>query len=93
MRLLSAVFAALVLALLYPLAVRAQPASPKPSLSVPRLVNFSGVFQPADGLPRAPVEVVTLKINTNPGSNAINQPNREVLAEREVRDLRARPAQ
>ena len=34
----------------------------QPSVSVPRLINISGVFQPADGQPPAPVEVVTLSI-------------------------------
>ena len=62
MRFVSAVCAALALALLSPLAVLAQPAAPPPSLSVPRLINISGVFQPADGQPPAPVEVVTLSI-------------------------------
>ena len=37
-----------------------------PSTSVPRLINVSGVFQPADGQPPAPVEVVTLSIYAEP---------------------------
>ena len=62
MRLISALCAVLALALLSPLAVLAQDAPPAPALSVPRLVNVSAVFQPADGQPPAPVEVVTLSI-------------------------------
>ena len=53
MRLVSAVSAVLALALLSPLAVLAQDAPLAPALSVPRLVNFSGVFQPANGQPSA----------------------------------------
>ena len=34
----------------------------QPSISVPRVVKFSGVFQPADGQPPASMEVVTLSI-------------------------------
>jgi hypothetical protein len=34
----------------------------QPSVSVPRLIKFSGVFQPADGQPPASIEVVTLSI-------------------------------
>jgi hypothetical protein len=63
MRLILVVSAVLAL-VLSPLAVRAQPAQPPPSISVPRLVNITGVFQPADGQPPAPVEVVTLSIYT-----------------------------
>ena len=36
------------------------------SVSVPRLINISGVFQPADGQPPTPVEVVTLSIYAAP---------------------------
>ena len=32
------------------------------SVSVPRLIKFSGVFQPADGQPPASIEVITLSI-------------------------------
>ena len=34
----------------------------QPSISVPRVVKFSGVFQPADGQPPASREVVTLSV-------------------------------
>ena len=66
MRLVSAVVAALALALLSPLVVLAQSAPPPPAVSVPRLINVSGVFQPADGQPPGPVEVVTLSIYAQP---------------------------
>ena len=66
MRLVSALCAVLVLALLSPLAVLAQPAQLPPAVSVPRLVNITGVFQPADGQSPAPVEVVTLAIYAAP---------------------------
>jgi len=36
--------------------------SAQPTISVPRLIKFSGVFQPADGQPPASTEVVTLSI-------------------------------
>ena len=48
------------------LAQSSQFTDPQPSISVPRLVNVSGVFQPADGQPPAPVEVVTLSIYAAP---------------------------
>ena len=39
-----------------------QPTGSQPSISVPRLIKFSGVFEPADGQPPASMEVVTLSI-------------------------------
>ena len=39
-----------------------QPTGSQPSIAVPRLIKFSGVFQPADGQPPASMEVVTLSI-------------------------------
>src|SRR4029079_2616170 len=36
--------------------------SAQPTISVPRLIKFSSVFQPADGQPPASMEVVTLSI-------------------------------
>ncbi|HEY6508356.1 MAG TPA: hypothetical protein VIY56_10110 [Vicinamibacterales bacterium] len=49
-----------------PLPARAQSAAAGPTVSVPRLVHITGVFQPVDGQPPAPVEVVTLSIYTEP---------------------------
>src|SRR4051794_9321210 len=42
--------------------VRPTVSQPSASASVPRLIRYSGVFQPADGQPTAPVEVVTVSI-------------------------------
>ena len=66
MRLVTALSAVFASALLSPLAVLAQPAQPTATLSVPRLINISGVFQPADSQPPAPVEVVTLSVYAEP---------------------------
>ena len=56
----------LVLLLMSPAASLAQSSQPGPSVSVPRLINISGVFQPADGQPPAAVEAVTLSIYAEP---------------------------
>ena len=56
---------ALIIVLTSPASLLAQSSQltdAQPSVSVPRLINISGVFQPADGQPPAPVEVVTLSI-------------------------------
>jgi hypothetical protein len=39
-----------------------KPTGSQPSISVPRLIKFSSVFQPADGQPPASREVVTLSV-------------------------------
>ena len=39
-----------------------KPTGSQPSISVPRLIKFNGVFQPADGQPPASMEVVTLSV-------------------------------
>jgi endosialidase-like protein len=62
MRRESSTFAVTVLALALPTAVLAQSARIDSSLSVPRLINITGVFRPADGQPPASVETVTLAI-------------------------------
>ena len=65
MRLVTAALAPLLVIAVSETAVFAQiPQSPQPSVStsVPRLINVSGVFRPADGQPPAPTEVVTLGI-------------------------------
>jgi len=41
---------------------RAQAPQSSPAAGVPRLVPVAGMFTPADGRPRAPVETVTLSI-------------------------------
>ena len=45
---------------LQPALVRAQSAPSTPATSVPRLIQISGVYHPADGQPAAPVETVTV---------------------------------
>jgi hypothetical protein len=62
MRLLPATRALLVLVVLAPRLLFAQSAQSVSSPSVPRLINVSGVFQPANGQPAANVETVTLSI-------------------------------
>jgi Chaperone of endosialidase len=62
MRMISAVFAALAMALASPIGVLGQSAQSPTSVSVPRLVNVTGVYQPADGQPPPAGTVVTLLI-------------------------------
>ena len=52
----------LVLILISPTALFAQSSPGASSASVPRLINISGVFRPADGQPAGPVETVTVSI-------------------------------
>ena len=59
MRLVCAVLQALILVVVSPIAVLAQSSSPA---SVPRLVNITGIFRPADGQPLNAVETVTLSL-------------------------------
>ncbi len=66
---ITAALAPIIVVLLLPASLFAQSAksaAPDASISVPRLIKMSGVFQPADGQPLAPVEVVTLSIYTEP---------------------------
>jgi hypothetical protein len=59
----------LIFVLVYPASFFAQSSqlsSSPPSSSMPRLINFSGVFQPVDGQPPAPTEVVTVSIYAEP---------------------------
>ena len=51
MRLVYAALEVMILLLISPLVVLAQSSQPGPSVSVPRLINISGVFRPADGQP------------------------------------------
>ena len=62
MRLLPATRALLVLIVVFPGAISAQSPPTGSSQSVPRLINVSGVFQPANGQPASAVETVTLSI-------------------------------
>ena len=64
MRLVSTVSASVLVALLWPTTYLAQSSQPAPTLSQPRLVNLSGIFQPANGQPAAGVHAVTLAIYT-----------------------------
>ena len=59
---LYALLVSLVCVLLSPLTLLAQSDQSGPSVSVPRLINVTGVFQPVDGQSPAAVEVVTLSI-------------------------------
>jgi hypothetical protein len=54
--------ALLALLVLYPSAMLAQSSQSASSPSVPRLINITGVFRPANGQPAAAVETVTLSI-------------------------------
>ena len=61
MRVFTAALGLVIVSLISPASFLAQ--SPQtPSTSVPRLINITGVFRPADGGPSAPVETVTLAI-------------------------------
>jgi hypothetical protein len=61
MRLLSAM-SSLIVVVLSSSAVCAQSLQSASSQSVPRLINITGVFRPANGQPAGPVETVTLSI-------------------------------
>ena len=62
MRLLSAMRVLPVLILMSPSALFAQSSPGASSATVPRLINISGVFRPADGQPAGTVETVTVSI-------------------------------
>ena len=62
MRLLSAMRVLPALILMFPSALFAQSSPGASSASVPRLINISGVFRPADGQPAGAVETVTVSI-------------------------------
>src|SRR3954468_21740727 len=62
MGVVSRVLLAIAAALIFPLAGFAQSAQSESPASVPRLINITGVFRPADGAPPAAVETVTLAI-------------------------------
>ena len=66
MRLLPAVRALVVLIVVSASAISAQSTQSVSSQSVPRLINVSGVFQPANGQPASAVETVTLSIYADP---------------------------
>ena len=51
MRLVQAAIVSMALVLAVAPPVRAQSPQPPPSISVPRVININGVFQPADGQP------------------------------------------
>jgi hypothetical protein len=70
MRLVTAALAILVLLMVFPTTIFGQSAPPSPTGSVPRLIFLSGVFQPVDGRPPAPVEGVTLSIYSDPEGGA-----------------------
>ena len=54
-----------------------------PTVTVPRLIQITGVFQPVDGQPPAPVEIVTLSIYEEPdGGLPVWQEQQTVAIER-----------
>src|SRR5690242_16172018 len=59
MRRIAAVLILLVVVFVVPTVSAAQSA---PSVAVPRLIQITGVFQPADGQPPSAVEIVTLSV-------------------------------
>ena len=62
MRLIPAALVILVLCLPSPALLFAQSSQSSPATSVPRLINISGVYRPADKQPLAPVEQVTFAV-------------------------------
>jgi hypothetical protein len=66
MRLVNTVLLAILLVLMCPIRFLAQSSQSGPSVTVPRLISITGVFQPADGQAPAPVEVVILSIYAEP---------------------------
>jgi hypothetical protein len=62
MRVISAAFAVLAMAWASPIGLLGQSAQPSASVSIPRLVSVTGVYQPADGQPPPAGTVVTLLI-------------------------------
>jgi hypothetical protein len=62
MRLVRSALTTVVLAFLSPAAFLAQSSQPASSISMPRLVSFSGTFRPVDGQPTSAVETVALAI-------------------------------
>ena len=73
----------LFLVLTSPLTALAQSAPAGSTVTVPRLIQITGVFQPVDGQPPAPVEVVTLSIYAEPeGGLPVWQEQQTVAIER-----------
>jgi hypothetical protein len=66
MREIRLLFAALVMALSAPIGLLGQSAQTPPSVSIPRLVSVTGVYQPANGQPPPPGTVVTLLVYAEP---------------------------
>src|SRR6266540_521550 len=62
MRFVAAALTTLLLIPIAPVIVRAQAQQPATTISVPRLINVTGIFRPADGNPAVQVEAVTLGI-------------------------------
>src|SRR5688572_1744749 len=62
MRRLSTVFMLLVVALVVPTLSAAQSELTAPSVTVPRLIQIAGVFQPVDGQSPSAAEIVTLSV-------------------------------
>ena len=86
MRLPSVVPTLLVLLVLSPDAIFAQSSQSVSSGPVPRLINISGIFRPANGQPAGAVETVTLSIYADPeGGAPIWQETQTIALDRQGR--------
>ena len=83
MRWISTVVVLVVVTLTSPVTAFAQSAPTGSTVTVPRLIQITGVFQPVDGQPPAPVEIVTLSIYAEPeGGTPVWQEQQTVAIER-----------
>ena len=83
---LATVLLAATAVVLSPVTSVAQSSQVTPSVQMPRLVNISGVFRPADGQPPAAVEAVTLSIYAEPeGGTPLWQETQSVALDAEGR--------
>ena len=71
MRPVDAALAALALPLMFPLILFAQASQSSLPLAVPRVINVTGVLQPADGQPAAAEEMVTVSISADSAADRL----------------------